>query len=60
MENLKALELTELNKDELECNNGGLVWKPFVVAGYLAYITYNELVDLKNDFIEGYNEYRNP
>ena len=54
MENLK-----ELNSNELSKINGGIVWKPFVVAGYLAYITYNEIVDFVDDFKRGYEENRN-
>ena len=60
MKNEKLPNLTSLNNRELkEINGGKIPLAPVLIAGWLAYQTYNEIIDFKNEFIEGFNEYRN-
>ena len=50
------INLIELKENEMKSTVGGAFWKPFIVAGYAAYVIYNETVDFIDDFKKGYNE----
>ena len=60
MYKLNGSSFTDLEVNQLKKIDGGAIpVAPFILAGWLAYQTYNEIIDFKNDFIEGYNENRN-
>lgn len=55
MEDLKELDCKEIRDIE----GGGIPLIPIAAAAWLTYQTYNAIVEFRDDFKEGYNEYRN-